>query len=95
MFTKGSRFYADWRDKRGTRRRRAFTTAEEATTYEAEQTQRTHPKPKGPALKSPRSSGPISKRGKQSVAVKTAAPKPCNKSAKPSSPKRATKQHRT
>ena len=95
MFTKGSRFYADWRDKRGTRRRRAFTTAEEATAYEAEQKQRTHPKPKGPALKSPRSSGPTSKRGKRPVAVRTAAPKPCSKSAKPSLQKPVTKTRRT
>jgi hypothetical protein len=42
MHQKGSRFYADWRDRRGVRHRRAFATAEEATAYEAEQKRRNH-----------------------------------------------------
>jgi hypothetical protein len=45
LHQKISRFYADCRDRDGVRHRRAFTTAEEATAYEAERKQRNHPKP--------------------------------------------------
>jgi hypothetical protein len=40
MYNKGSRFHAGWRDRLGVRHRRAFSTAEEATGYEAEQKRR-------------------------------------------------------
>lgn len=95
MYTKGSRFYADWRDRRGNRRRRAFATQQEAITWEEEQKRLAHPKKAGPAHKSPRSSGPTSKRGKQSAEVRTGGRKQCSKSAKPLSRKRALKAPRT
>lgn len=37
MYEKHNRFYADWRDRRGVRRRKAFTTADAATAHEVAQ----------------------------------------------------------
>jgi hypothetical protein len=37
MYKKYNRFYADWRDVHGDRRRKAFTTAEAATSYEEQE----------------------------------------------------------
>jgi hypothetical protein len=37
MFKKGNRFYADWRNRQGERRRKAFTTVEAASSYEEQQ----------------------------------------------------------
>lgn len=34
MYQKHNRFYADWRDKRGKRRRKAFTTPEAAELHD-------------------------------------------------------------
>jgi hypothetical protein len=44
MYQKDNRFYADWRDKRGNRRRKAFTSGEAAQTYEDAQKELARPK---------------------------------------------------
>jgi len=89
MHQEHNRFYADWYDRKGKRRRKAFLTAEAATAHELEQKAQSRPKKIGPAPKSPRSSAPISKRGNLKEPDPTAAGKPCSTSAKPSSPKPA------
>lgn len=43
MYSKHNRWYADWRDKRGQRKRRAFTTPEAAEAYEAAQKAKARP----------------------------------------------------
>lgn len=47
MFQKHNRFYADWKDRRGVRRRKAFVTAREAEVFEL--TQKSVVRPKTPA----------------------------------------------
>jgi hypothetical protein len=37
MFKKQGKFYADWRDKSGTRKRKAFTSQRAALKFEAQQ----------------------------------------------------------
>ena len=66
MFQKHNRFYADWRDKRGVRHRKSFTTAEAAIDHETSQKDATRPKLKGAAKPLQRQSAPISQRGKRS-----------------------------
>jgi hypothetical protein len=44
MFIKGTKFFADWRDAKGVRRRKAFETAKGALAFEAEQKELAHPK---------------------------------------------------
>jgi hypothetical protein len=46
VYEKHNRFYADWRDKKGLRRRRAFTTARQAEAFELTQKAVAHPKSK-------------------------------------------------
>ena len=55
MFEKGGRFYADWRDADGTRKRKSFTSKRAALTYEAEQKELAHPKPKAQGARSGKS----------------------------------------
>ncbi len=95
MFQKGNRFYADWRDRRGARHRRAFTTAAEAEQFEVEQKQRNHPKRKGPADKSPRSSGPTSQHGRRGAKEQAGESRQCNTSGARSSKQRAIKRRAT
>lgn len=58
MFEKAGKFYADWRDKSGQRKRKSFNTAKAARVFEQEQKEATHPKPKGRAQQLPRYSTP-------------------------------------
>lgn len=44
MFEKGNRYLADWRDKKGRRRRKSFATPAEAQFYEDAQKASAHPK---------------------------------------------------
>jgi hypothetical protein len=43
MYKEHNRFYADWRDKKGKRKRKAFLTAEDARRYELEQKVKAQP----------------------------------------------------
>jgi len=43
MFEKQGKFYADWRDRTGIRKRKAFTTGRAALRHEAEQKEAAHP----------------------------------------------------
>ena len=63
MYSKQNRFYADWRDKKGKRHRKAFTTANEATRYELEQKARYRSKTQGTAQQSQKPSVPTTQRG--------------------------------
>jgi hypothetical protein len=74
MYQKDNRFYADWRDRRGVRRRKAFTSADAATAYEEEQKNAARPKTRGAGLQLPRSSAPGRQRGPRSN-TKTAIPR--------------------
>jgi len=47
MFEKIGKFYAGWREKSGTRKRKAFNTARAALLFEAEQKERAHPRSTG------------------------------------------------
>jgi hypothetical protein len=69
MYQKDNRWYADWRDKRGVRRRKAFTTEEAAQQYEDDQKNLSRPKKKGGELRSRASSSPKLERGKAVVRV--------------------------
>lgn len=62
MFEKHNRFYADWYDRRGVRRRKAFNSSAEAEVFEAEQKAKAHPKKKGTGGQFRLSSVPKSKR---------------------------------
>ena len=44
MFNKGNLYFADWRDRKGIRRRKSFTSAEMAVAYEASQKVTARPK---------------------------------------------------
>jgi hypothetical protein len=59
MYEKDGRYYADWRDKRGRRLRKSFTSGRAATRYEAEQKELAHPKKKARRPHSPKSSAPL------------------------------------
>lgn len=44
MFEKNGKYYADWRDRRGKRLRKSFTSKRAALLFEAEQRELAHPK---------------------------------------------------
>ena len=44
MFEKANKFYADWRDSKGKRKRKSFVSMKAAQKYEEEQKAITHPK---------------------------------------------------
>lgn len=64
MFEKQGKFYADWRDRKGTRKRKSFNTARAALRYEEEQRAIAHPKPKAQGRPSPKFSAPGSRVGR-------------------------------
>lgn len=72
MFEKDGKFYADWRDKRGTRKRKSFTSKRAALRHEEEQKELAHPKPTARGRLSPDSSVPRS--ATLSNTAKTAPP---------------------
>ena len=61
MYQKGNIYLADWRDRSGARKRKAFGTAAVAEQYEASQKQVARPKKKGAGLQSQAFSRRISK----------------------------------
>jgi hypothetical protein len=63
MYQKDNRFYADWRDRRGNRRRKAFLTAADASEYEERQKVAVRPKAEGAASASRKPSRRTSGRG--------------------------------
>ena len=46
MFEKAGKYYADWRDRTGARKRKAFKSERAALLYEAQQKELAHPKKK-------------------------------------------------
>ena len=52
MYQKGNLYYADWRDKKGVRRRKSFSTMEEAEHHEAPQKRTARPKKQRGGLRS-------------------------------------------
>lgn len=61
MYEKGGKYYADWRDKSGQRKRKSFISGRAALRFEAEQKELAHPKPKARATTSHRCYAPTSK----------------------------------
>jgi hypothetical protein len=61
MYEKQGKFYADWRDRKGTRKRKSFTTARAALRFESEQKEISHPKFKAQGQPLPKLSAPASK----------------------------------
>jgi hypothetical protein len=54
VFEKAGKYFADWRDSHGTRKRKSFRTRRAALQFEAEQKELANPKPKAqgrPSLK--------------------------------------------
>jgi hypothetical protein len=60
MFEKQGRYFADWRDQRGQRKRKSFHTERAALTFEAEQKELAHPKTPARGRRSPVSYSPNS-----------------------------------
>lgn len=83
MFEKDNRFYADWRDRKGVRRRKAFTTADAAQLHEETEKNKARPKKRGAEPQSLPSSAPTSQPGTRRKAIPTRAtrPKTSSKSA--------------
>jgi len=63
MYEKHNRFYADWRDRRGNRKRKAFLTAKDTERYELEQKAKARPRTQGTARPSTISFVPTTPRG--------------------------------
>ena len=51
MYEKGYKYYADWRDRKGNRKRKSFDTPEEAVAFETVQKAESRPKTQGRAAK--------------------------------------------
>ena len=58
MFEKQGKFYADWRDRKGKRTRKSFTSEKAALWFEAEMKEAAHPKQKARGKVSPIFSAP-------------------------------------
>ena len=99
MFEKSGKYYADWRDKTGRRRRKAFKSERAALRHEEEQKELAHPKGKATGRQWPHSSSPrhavkivAAKSTKQpSESLPKLAPKSRASSNRPTPPK-STKQ---
>jgi hypothetical protein len=65
MFEKAGKFYADWRDKAGKRKRKSFNSAKAALVHEADMRSIAHPKQKTLGRPSPRYLASKSSGGKQ------------------------------
>ena len=74
MFEKNGHYFADWRNRRGKRQRKSFTSEADAIRYEQEQRAIAHPKIKGKARPSRRSFAPTSP--KRSIRRHTPAASP-------------------
>jgi hypothetical protein len=60
MFEKSGKFFADWRDQSGQRKRKSFHTERAALTFESEQKELAHPKTPARGRRSPVSYSPSS-----------------------------------
>lgn len=83
MYQKSNRFYADWRNRKGVRLRKAFATAEEAIEYEERQKAAARPKQQGAGRPSQKSSAPISSRTPSPAKVRSGSRRPSTTSSKP------------
>lgn len=70
MYEKSGKFFADWRDRQGNRKRKSFTSPRAALRFEAEQKELAHPKSKARGQHLPKFSAPATSRGAK------AAPRP-------------------
>jgi hypothetical protein len=73
MYEKAGKFYADWRQGDGTRRRKSFTSKRAALQFETEQKEIAHPKMQAHGTPSPKSFAPHSsdlKPGKVTIGTK-------------------------
>lgn len=61
MFEKSGKFYADWRDADGIRKRKSFRSKKAALQFEAEQKELANPKPQARRKTSPHCFSPRSK----------------------------------
>ena len=73
MFQKANAYYADWRDRKGKRHRKAFKNRIEAENYEAQQKDEVHPKSSGAARRSQPSSPRTSRQRTRTTTVKKSA----------------------
>jgi hypothetical protein len=98
MFEKAGKFYSDWYDQDGSRKRKSFNSRRAALQFETEQKELAHPKQKARGLRLPHSYSPKS-RGKepgtpstkpQSSSSLRLVPSPPSKPARPTSRKSIT-----
>ncbi len=87
MFEKQGKFYADWRDRKGVRKRKSFTSARAAIRFEEEQKELAHPKPKAQGRRSPRFSVPDTKSTPGHQRTKPSPRKPSSRRPAASRPK--------
>lgn len=62
MYEKAGKFFADWRDAKGNRKRKSFTSPRAALRFEAEQKELANPKRKGRGTQLPTYSRPTTAR---------------------------------
>lgn len=62
MFEKNGHYFADWRNRRGQRQRKSFTSEAEAIRHQEEMRAQAHPKQQGKGRRSQRSCAPISRK---------------------------------
>ena len=72
MFQKGSKYLADWRDRKGARKRKSFDTAKEASAFEDAQKSVARPGKKQGAGQPSRVLSPSSSRDKRTQAIGSA-----------------------
>ena len=84
MYIKGNKFYADWTDAEGHRRRKSFTTAKAALSYQAEQRNAV---PRRAGRQSRQSSSPSQSATKKATATSNARPASSSRKQVHSGPK--------
>lgn len=100
MYEKSGKFYADWRDRTGQRKRKSFNTARAALVFESEQKEIAHPKrratrkPYAPSFSpKPRGkSGSLSTKRLNSLSVLRAVSRPDNSAPRTPSKRTPTLQ---
>jgi hypothetical protein len=78
MFEKSGKFYADWRERDGSRVRKSFTSKRAALAHENEMKALAHPKRRARGLQSPKDFAPKLQRPRLAVIRQTS-----NRLAKP------------
>jgi hypothetical protein len=73
MFEKDGKFYADWRDRSGKRKRKSFTSKRAGLRFEEEMKEQAHPKKKTLGRPSPRYLASKSDSGKKNTTVSASA----------------------